>query len=303
MKFNVKISVKEFVPIKIVPRCGSIKKLTLTENGLDLILSSPYCRDATLPKNISLNANNFIAIGLYLAEGTTYCNPYKKIKHSGEIAFANSYPNCVVLVCQLLNKFGISIKNLKWKVGLNINYKDSINKEDLFNYWIDKVKLNQNSARPNWLYYSGRIGGRISNNTSKMGCLHIFYASTIFRSFFLNFIEKIFDDSILSKSKEKLALILKGFFAGDGSVDYSAKYNRKQVEFLTNDAVLLSKIKKSLEILGLTSIKETWPESTKTHTKSLRIYNKHDFKILGKYDIPNLVHYKREIFSKIIDSL
>ena len=100
-----------------------------------------------------------------------------------------------------------------------------------------------------------------------------------------------------------MALILKGFFAGDGSVDYSAKYKREQVEFLTNDAVLLNKIKKSLKILGLTSIRETWPESTKTHTKSLRIYNKHDFKILAEYDIPNFIGYKREIFSKIINSL
>ena len=136
-----------------------------------------------------------------------------------------------------------------------------------------------------------------------MGCLHIFYASTIFRNFFLNFVERIFDDSIKSKSKEKLALILKGFFAGDGSVDYSAKYKREQVEFLTNDIILLNKIKKSLEILSLTSIRETWPESTKTHTKSLRIYNKHDFKILADYDIPNLIGYKRKIFAKIMKSL
>lgn len=90
-----------------------------------------------------------------------------------------------------------------------------------------------------------------------MGCFHIFYASTIFRSFFLNFVQKVFDDCIKNKSKEKLALILKGFFAGDGSVNYSKKYNRKIVEFLTNDLELSNKIRKSLEILGLTSIKET----------------------------------------------
>ena len=225
------------------------------------------------------------------------------MKHSGEIVFVNSHPNCMILVCRLLNKFGISTKNLKWKIGLNTNYKDDINKDDLFDYWLNKINLDKNSARPNWLYYSGKVGGRISNNTGKMGCLHIFYASTIFRGIFLNFIEKIFDDAIRTKSKEKIALILKGFFAGDGSVDYSNKYSREQVEFLTNDPILLNKIKKSLEILGLISIRETWPESTKTHTKSLRIYNKHDFKILADYDIPNLINYKREIFAKIIDSL
>jgi len=303
MKFNIKINIKEFIPIKIVPRCGPIKRLTLRENRCNLVLSSLHCRDVILPKNICLNSNDFVAIGLYLAEGTTYCNLDKKVKHSGEIAFANSYPNCVVPVCRLLNKFGISTKNLKWKVGLNINYKNNVNEKDLFNFWVNEVNLDKNNARPAWLYYSGRIGGRISNNTGKMGCLHIFHASTIFRSLFLNFIEKIFDDAIKTKSKEKLASILKGFFAGDGSVDYSAKYKREQVEFLTNDADLLNKIKKSLEILGLTSVRETWPESTKTHTKSLRIYNKHDFEILAKYDIPNLIDYKRETFSKIKDNL
>ena len=134
MKFNIKTNIKEFAPIKIVPRCGPIKKLTLKEDGYNLVLSSLHCRDVNLPKNMSLNSNDFIAIGLYLAEGTTYCNPDKKMKHSGEIVFVNSHPDCIVLVRNLLNKFGISTKNLKWKIGLNRNYKDSINKEDLFDY-------------------------------------------------------------------------------------------------------------------------------------------------------------------------
>ena len=305
MKFNIKtkIDVKEFIPVKIMPRQGALKKLTFTEKGGNLILESTRCRNIILPKMVNIDHNDFIAIGLYLAEGTTYCNPDKKMKHSGEIVFVNSHSDCIVPICGLLNKFGIKTKNLKWKVGLNINHKGKINEEDLFTYWVNKIQLDENNARPNWLYYSGRIGGRLSRNTGRMGCLHIFYASTIFRSFFLNFIEKIFNDSIKNKSREKLALILKGFFAGDGSVDYSAKYEREQVEFITNDAILLNKIRKSLEILGLTSIRETWPEWTKTHAKSLRIYNKHDFEILAKYNIPNLVDYKRETFSKIMENL
>lgn len=305
MKFNIKtkISIKEFIPNKIIPKQGHIKKLEIIEKDSNIILSSFCCRNFVLPKKICLNSNDFIAIGLYLAEGTTYCNLNKKTKHSGEIAFANSNPDSVIIVCKLLNKFKISTKNLKWKFGLNINYKGKIKEEELFGYWIKKINVAKDNSRPKWLYYSGKIGGRLSNNTSKMGCFHIFYASTIFRSFFLNFVQKVFDNCIKNKSKEKLALILKGFFAGDGSVNYSEKYNRKIVEFLTNDLELSNKIRKSLEILGLTSIKETWPERTKTHTKSLRIYNKHDFKILAHYDIPNFVDYKRETFSKIINSL
>ena len=133
--------------------------------------------------------------------------------------------------------------------------------------------------------------------------MHIFYSSTIFRNFFINFVQKIFDSSIEDKSEQRLALILKGFFAGDGSVNYSDKFKRKQVEFLSTDASLVEKIRKSLQILGLTSIKETWPERTKNHTKSLRIYNKHDFRILAHFEIPDLVDYKRKTFSKIINSL
>lgn len=305
MKFdvNTKIKSKEFIPATIIPRTGHIKKLEIIENGDSFRLSSPLCRNVNIPKNICLNSNDFMAIGLYLAEGTTYCNLNKKTKHSGEIAFAISHPNCVLLMCKLLHKFKISTESLKWKIGLNINYKSQISPEELFNYWAEKIKLGKNNSRPKWIYYSGKIGCKVSTNTGKRGCLHIFYASTIFRSLFLNFIQKIFYDSIKSKSKEKLALILKGFFAGDGSVNYSEKFHRAQVEFLTNDPDLVEKIRKSLQILGLTSIRETWPEKTKTHTKSLRIYNKRDFLLLEQYGIPNLVNYKRKTFSKIIKSL
>jgi hypothetical protein len=305
MKFDVKTKIisKEFVPNTIIPRSGQIKKLDAIENEDSLRLSSSRCRNVNIPKNICLTSDDFIAIGLYLAEGTTYCNPNNKTKHCGEIGFVISHPQCILLVCKLLNKFNISTKKLKWLVGLNINYKNKISNEDLFNYWIKKIKLDKNNSRPKSIYYSGKIGGKITTNTGKRGCLHIYYASTIFRNYFLNFINKALNDCIKNRSKEKLALILKGFFAGDGCVNYSRKFNRKQVEFSANDLELSDKLRKSLKILGLTSIRETWPEFTKNHTKSLRIYNEHDFRILAHFDILELINYKRKTFTKIMNSL
>lgn len=298
---KVRLNLKEFCPAKIIPKQGELKKLSVVTNGINLILKTSHCKEITIPHHICLDENSFIAIGLYFAEGTKYINLDKKTKHCGEIAFANSELNCILLVCELLDRLGINLASIKWKVGINVNYKNEIDKENLFNYWTSKTNLSKNSSRPKWLYYSGRINGRLSNNTSKYGCFHIFYSSVIFRNFFLNFIQKIFEDSIKNKSKVELALILRGIFAGDGNVDYSLKYNRKQVEFCCNDLRLLENIRKSLKILGLKSIRETWPESTKTHTKSLRIYNKHDFKILQKYDIPNFTKYKKKDFKKIIN--
>ena len=115
MKFNVKtrIKIKGFIPATIIPRNGSIKKLKIIENGDSLSLYSSRCRNVNIPKTIYLNSNDFVAIGLYLAEGTTYCNINNKTKHSGEIAFVISHPNCMLLICKLLNKFKIRTKKLK----------------------------------------------------------------------------------------------------------------------------------------------------------------------------------------------
>ena len=299
-KINVKINVKEFIPTKILPRCGSYKELTTLEEGDTLVLSSIRCRQVILPNRIYLSADDFVAIGLYLAEGTTYFNLDRKYNHDGEVSLVNSHPKCINIFCNLLTKFNVNVNKLKWKVGLNINYKDSTAQQTIINYWINEVGLDKTNLRPTWLYYSGKIGSRITSNTGRMGCLHLFYTSTIFRNYFLSFINNLFEDAIKTKSKEKLALILKGLFAGDGCVSYSAKFKREQVEFLCNDSVLLENIRKSLEILGLRSIRETWPESTKTHTKALRIYNRHDFLVLADYDIPNLLAYKRQNFQKIL---
>ena len=278
------------------------KELRTLEIGNKLSLSSLRCKEVILPRIIYLTYADFVAVGLYLAEGTTYFNLDKKYNHDGEVSLVNSHPECINLFCNLLGKFNISMKKLKWKIGLNINYKKSTDQKTLINYWVHNVSIEKTASRPTWLYYSGKIGSRITSNTGRMGCLHLFYASTIFRSYFLNFIDAMFNDAIRNKSKEKLALILKGIFAGDGCVSYSAKFKREQVEFLCTDPILFNKIRKSLEILGLNSIRETWPEKTKTHTKSLRVYNKHDFLVLSEYGIPNLIGYKKENFSKILGS-
>ena len=113
MKFNVKtrIKIKGFIPSTIIPRNGPIKKLQIIKNGDSFSLYSSRCKGVNIPRNICLNSDDFVAIGLYLAEGTTYCNINNKTKHSGEIAFAISHPNCISLVCKLLNKFKISTKS------------------------------------------------------------------------------------------------------------------------------------------------------------------------------------------------
>ena len=153
MKFNIKtrINLKEFIPAKLIPRSGSIKNLDIKEKHSTLILNTPQCREVTLPKYIIMDSEDFIAIGLYLAEGTTYCNLNKKIKHSGEIVFVNSNPNCVSIICKLLGKLDINKKNLKWKIGLNINFKANVNKDKLYNYWVTEIGLGRNNSRPNWI--------------------------------------------------------------------------------------------------------------------------------------------------------
>tara|TARA_Y100000310_G_C20597192_1_gene771127 strand:+ start:93 stop:992 length:900 start_codon:yes stop_codon:yes gene_type:complete len=295
-----KIDVKNIIPKQLIPRSGKLKKINFKKLNGNYSLTSPRCQEVVLPTEIYLESADYVAIGLYLAEGTKYFNLTNIIKHCGEIAYVNSYPECINPIINLLNKFNIKSSDLKWKIGLNINFKSNINSNTLIKYWIKNTNIELRNSRPQTIYYSGKVGGKISNNTNKYGCLHIYYASTILRGVFLNFINVIFNHCINAKSKDKIALILKGHFAGDGSVNYSKKYNRKQVEFICNNFQLINKLKKSLKILGLTSIKETWPNRTKTHSKSLRIYNNHDFKILKKYDILSLLEYKRKTFSKIL---
>lgn len=297
---NQEIRIKDFLPLFIIPKIGSKKKLDLIENEDSIILKSRRCKEIVLNKKIILHKNDLMAIGLYFAEGDKHVNLNKKYHHSGEISFVNNEIECLNLIISLLEKLGISKDKFKWRIDLNI--KHSLNSRELINYWIDNLKLNKLNKRPKWIYRTGNLKTKLCTYSSEYGCFHIYYSSTVFRNFFLNFINEIFDTCIIYQLKKELALILEGFFAGDGNVDYNKKYNRKQVEFSNNNLKLLNKIRKSLEILGLKSIKETWPEKTKTHSKALRIYNKNDFDILNKYKIPFLLSYKKEKFMQIINS-
>lgn len=74
------------------------------------------------------------------------------------------------------------------------------------------------------------------------------------------------------------------------------------VDFACNNLVLIEQIRTGLKILGLKSIKETFPERTKVNNKSLRIYNLHDFRILHKYSILSLLPYKEQIFLKLLNT-
>jgi hypothetical protein len=302
-----KISLLQYIPAKIMSRTGKffltkiVKKAS--SKASSIILSTSSKRNSiSLPSNICFEPDDFIAIGLYFAEGEKYTNAPGISKHSGQISIANCDVNAIKIYCKLLNKLNISTNELHYKIGLNINFKNSVDIEKLHDYWISSLSLNSAKRRPKWIYFTGKIGSYRDISTSEKGFIELYYGSTIFRGFFLNFIYSLFDLCIDKRHKEELSLILKGFFAGDGCVHYSKNPRRKQIDFLNKDAILLEKLRKSLQILGLNSIRETWPERTKAHTKSLRIYNYHDFKILEHYNIVTLIDYKKETFEKLMKS-
>ncbi len=298
-----KNSLLEYVPIKIMSKTGKTFFSKTTKKGSSILLSTSSNRNfILLPSTLSLEAEDFIAIGLYFAEGEKYTNAPGISKHSGQVSIANSNVNAIKMYCNLLSKLNIPTNELHYKIGLNTNFKNVVDIEKLHDYWISSLSLNIAKKRPKWIYFTGQIGTYRDVSTSEKGFIEIYYASTIFRGFFLNFINQLFDLCIKKAYKEELSLILKGFFAGDGCVHYSKSPRRKQIDFLNKDAILLEKIRKSLQILGLKSIKETWPERTKAHTKSLRIYNYHDFKILERYEIVALFDYKKQIFEELMKS-
>jgi|ETN01SMinimDraft_4_1059930.scaffolds.fasta_scaffold12431_3 hypothetical protein len=297
------IEVIKYVPREIIPRRGHLKPLRAEAKGNSIILSCNHCKPVRIKKEITLRADEYQGVGLYLAEGTKYYNLNKKTHHCGEISFSNSYPECILIISKLFSKFGISPRELRWRIGLNINLEETISNGELAEFWIASAKLDRSKARPNGFYFSGNRGKRLSKNPGNKGCLHIHYASTILRNVFTFFITRKLDEAIEERSEWKSAMILKGFFAGDGCVTYSKKHNGRQVEFICHDKILIEKLRKCLQILGLKSIKETWPATTKTHSKALRIYNTHDFRILEKYEILELIPHKREVFKKLLKSL
>lgn len=290
------INLKDYIPLEVIPRQGNVKPLNVIEGHSSLQLNARNCRKSLiLPKFIEFNDNDFMAIGLYLAEGQKFVNLDRKTHHTGEIDFAMSELNCLELFCNFIEKIGISRTELKICVNLNINFKYQISEEEVLDYWIKSLNLTRASLRPtSRVSYTGTQGKKISTCTGKHGCLHLTYASIIFRSFFLNFINKIFDEAIASKNISVICLILKGFFAGDGHVEYSIKPKRKGLYFCNQNHAFIKKLINSLQILGVNSYFITDPNNLKTNGKSLVIAKYSYMKILIDYEITDLISYKKE---------
>jgi len=300
MKTLVKL--KKYIPKEVIPKQGNNKKLRVkNDEDIYFVLSCKKSKkEIKIPQKIILDEQDFIAIGLYLAEGYTRVNFNAKYFHDGSISFAGSDQKMLDPICDFLNKFLISKMQLSWKIGLNRNLQRK--PQEAINFWIKNLELNKNTLRKTSFYLTGTLHKKVPISTGQHGCVHLFFSSVVFRSFFLSFIQKIFTECLEKKDKTRLALILKGFFAGDGNVNYCKKHNRKMVDFACNNITLINQLKKALQIIGLRSVKETFPERTNVNNKSLRIYNLHDFKILNKYKIPCLLNYKKETFSKLLSS-
>lgn len=297
----MKLDTIDYIPKTVHSRKGSKKELYIKKQKSYFILDAKKCRKkAILPNIIYLNKGDIISIGLYLAEGHRSI-----LHHNGEIDFTNSDKASLNFYCSFLEKFNIKRTDLRWSVDININFKDKIPEKEISDYWINKLNLNPNSKRRSFLRYRGNLNGKLSKNSSIYGCLRLSYASVVFRGYFLYLINKLFSEFIKNKNKKNLSYILRGYFAGDGNVYKGRKPINKwtrQLEFACNDLTLRNKLRDALKILGLISIKEADPINTKAHTHALRVYNYHDFRLLDKYDIPNLVDHKKEIFQEIINS-
>lgn len=288
------IDLLDYLSKHITSRKGENKELHCNIYQNLLVLRAKRCRKVIyLNRNIALSADDFVGIGLYLAEG------YTSKKHSGELGFANSESISINLFLNLLEKLGIKRDQFRWKIDVNINFEEYFNIGFTVVFWNKKCGLNPKFIRPKFVTWKGQVGSKVPKTSSKNGCVIIAYGSVVLRGFFLYFINKLFDDAIRTRDKEKLALILKGYFAGDGHVNYSNR--RKQVEFLCNDRVLRNKLREALTILGALHIRETDPINTKTHTHSLRFYNRKDFLLLNKYEILHLIDYKRNTFLELLN--
>lgn len=296
------VNIKNYLPETIIPKKGKNKKLKVYAFKDRFLLTTKRCRKSIiLPRIFNLDDKDLISLGLYLAEGQKYINLDHNYHHSGEIVFSNSELISLKLFLKLMKKFGISASEFRWTISLNVNFKDKVCKKELFNYWTKHLGLIPSKARLVWLFYSGTLNKPIPSTTRKYGCLNLCYSSTVFRNFFLFFINKIFDEIILTKNKTMLSLLLKGYFAGDGCASYCPKYYNRNIYFCCKDKLLISKLKKSLSILGVNSIIETSPETTKTNSRSLIICNHKDISLLNEFKILNLIFYKAQIVNKLLN--
>src|SRR3989344_5075835 len=298
------IDLKEYIPNKIIPRIGKLKSLKVSENNNKLILRAKDCRKViTLNRFTNLSNEDFIAIGIYFAEGQRRINLNKQIHHSGEIAISNGDLKCLQIFCNLMEKLGIKRTEFKVYAGLNINLKEKISQREVLDYWLSSLNLTKACLRPNYNFtFTGTKNKKVPTCTGFYGCLNMAYASVIFRSFFLYFINKIFIDCINAKNKQYISLILKGFFAGDGHVEYSYKPRRKGLYFCNKDDKFISLLVKSLELLGINSYFITDPNKTKTNSKSLVVAKYSYMKILIDYKITDLINYKKEKARELINS-
>ena len=237
-----KINPLDFVPEKVFTKTGSFVKLHINKYSSEFQIKTNHTKKKIfLPYYINLHPLDFCGIGIYFAEGEKHTKSPGKTKHMGSISIVNSNSEALNPFCNLLKKLNVSSKELKFKIGLNINFRESISEEKLITYWTKLLNLNHNNKRPNALYFTGKKSNYRNIGTSENGFIQLYFASTVFRSFFLNLINNIFDICLENEYKNELSLILKGFFAGDGSVSYSKKPRRKQVDFLNKDLVLLQK--------------------------------------------------------------
>ena len=199
------IDLLNYLPKEIIPKQGAIKILEFYSEKNKLILKSKHCKKIIINRYLNLSEKDLIAFGLYLAEGQKFVNLERKIHHTGEISISYSDLEGLELFCQLLEKIGIERNSLKIQIDFNINLKNKISKEGLINYWLNSLNLFKKSLRPNFrVRYTSKIGQKIRTCTGKYGCLNISFASTIFRSFFLNFINKLFLDFLNNKNKDFL---------------------------------------------------------------------------------------------------
>ncbi len=298
----MRLDLLDYIPKKVTPRRGKSRDLVIIECENKLILKAKYCRkDITLNRFIEIDNSDLIAIGLYFAEGNKLVSETSKNHHSGEIGFTNSYLKSIKCFLVLMRKFELEVSDFYWELGLNINYKNNMKKA--ISYWKNNLFLLEEKMYK--AHFKGIIGGRLSNNSFKFGHIKLSFCSVIFRSFLLNFMDKTLDDAIYYKNKRVLSRILEGYFAGDGHVSFNKKNknnSRRVIEFLCNNLKLFNKLFNCLGIIGCNNLKQTHPERTKTHSKSIRIYNKHDFLIISKFKITNFVDYKSNEFSKLLKS-
>ena len=294
------ITLSDYLPDLVIPKQGRSKVLRVKSSKRKLLLSCKKSRkNISISKEITLSNSDFVAIGLYLAEGYTKVNKKAIYNHDGSVTFVGSYKEMLIPFCDLLAKLGVQKRYLKWRVGINVNIEKRDSK--ILYYWSREINLSIYNLRTSSIYRTGTLG-KSTIRSGKNGCVHIFYPSVVFRSFFIYFIHKIFEESLLSRNIPELSLILRGFFAGDGCVYFDKRYNTMFVDFASNNPELISNLRKALTIIGVNVIKETYPEFGKSNNKSLRMYSKSDFDVLNDHNIINLLGYKAKIFHNLLES-